>query len=265
MTYENKTASNFKLSKVGETTTVRNGKKIWPILILLFALCFAATPVASAQFNENPILNIQNEDKALLNWGYYLGFNQYDFQFEYENDVGEDVLVDVGIGFNVGLIGELRLNQFLDLRFEPGLFFAPRDLLFPNILPNANMIVDNLRETRSTYISFPLLLKASTKRFGNFKPFLIGGFSTAINLGSNEDSIDDNLSGGQFRLRTNTYSYELGFGIDFYTQYFKFAPSIRGVFAINDELVRDNAADSPFTGNINALRTRGVFLNFTFE
>ncbi len=72
---------------------------------------------------KNPIINLENEDKALLNWGYFLGFNQYDFKFEYKNDL-DDVLVDKSIGFNVGLIGELRINEFLDLRFEPGLFYT---------------------------------------------------------------------------------------------------------------------------------------------
>ena len=85
-----------------------------------------------------------------------------------------------------------------------------------------------------------------------------------MNLGSNEASLDDNSS-GTFRMKSQVYNYELGFGIDFYTEYFKFSPSIRGVFAFTDELVPDNDPSSPWTGNIDALRTRGVFVNFTFE
>jgi len=50
-----------------------------------------------------------------------------------------------------------------------------------------------------------------------------------------------------------------------YTEFFKFTPSIRGVFAITDELIPDNDPNSPWTGNINAIRTRGIFVNFTFE
>ena len=209
---------------------------------------------------RKPILNIQNEDKALINWGYYLGFNQYDFQFEYENDIGQDVLVDKTIGFNVGLIGELRLNEFLDIRLEPGLLYTQRNLGFPDF-ENIN---DAIREVRSTYIRFPLLLKVSTRRYNNIKPFIIGGGYAAINLGANEDSLDDNSS-GTFRSTKNVYGYELGFGIDMYTEFFKFTPSIRGVFAITDELIPDNDPNSPWTGNINAIRTRGIFVNFTFE
>ncbi|MGB5377596.1 porin family protein [Muriicola sp.] len=227
--------------------------------LLLALLLFIQVQDLQAQFNEKPILNLENEDKALLNWGYFLGFNQYDFKFDYKNDL-QDILVNKTIGFNVGLIGELRLNEFLDLRFEPGLYYGSRTLGFPGFSDE----IDAIREVKSTYINFPLLLKVSTKRLGNWKPFLVGGVSASMNLGSNEASLDDNSS-GTFRMKSQVYNYELGFGIDFYTEYFKFSPSIRGVFAFTDELVPDNDPSSPWTGNIDALRTRGVFVNFTFE
>ena len=212
-----------------------------------------------AQFKEKPIINLENEDEALLNWGYYLGFNQYGFKFEYKNDL-DDVLVDKSIGFNVGLIGELRINKFLDLRFEPGLFYTQRTLGFKGFT-NPN---DALRDVKSTYINFPLLLKVNTLRLGNWKPFVIGGLSASLNLSSNEDSLDDNSS-GTFRMTKTVFNWEVGFGIDFYTEYFKFSPSIRGIFAITDELVPDNDPNSPWTGNIDSMKTRGFFVNFTFE
>ncbi len=230
-------------------------KRLFLLLVCSGVLCHAA----NAQFNENPVLNLESYDKPFLNWGYFLGFNQYDFQFEYKDDIA-DILVNKTVGFNVGLIGEMRVNEFLDVRFEPGLHYTQRDLGFPGFANEQ----DAIREVRSTYINFPLLLKVSTKRLGNWKPFLIGGASTSLNLSAEEDSLDDNSS-GTFRLKKNTYYYEMGFGIEFYTQYFKFTPSIRGVFALNDELVRDEDPNSPWTGNIEALRTRGLFINFTFE
>lgn len=212
----------------------------------------------SAQFNEKPVMHLQTEDKKPVNWGYYLGFNQYDFKFDYRENLPE-ILVQKSIGFNVGLIGELRLNNYLDLRFEPGLLYSSRLLGFPG-LPTTNAF----RESRSTYITLPLLTKISAKRIGNWKPYLVGGASMAYNLSSNEDSPDDNSS-GTFRMKRQVYNYELGFGIDFYLEYFKFSPSIRGVFALTDELVPDQSPTSPWTGNINSMKTRGIFVNFTFE
>ena len=229
---------------------------------ILFTGLFLALlqPVSAQLLGKDPILNLQNEDKDFLNWGYYLGFNRYDFQFEYVNDIGQDILVEQSYGFNVGLIGEMRINTFIDLRFEPGLLYTQRNLGFPGFTAEQ----DAIREVRSTYIRFPLLVKISTKRFNNLKPFVVAGGYTAINLGAKEDSLEDNSS-GEFRMVKNVYGYELGFGIDIYTEYFKFTPSIRGVFALNDELVRDEDPNSPWTGNIAGMRTRGIFINFTFE
>ncbi|PCJ97464.1 MAG: PorT protein [Flavobacteriaceae bacterium] len=230
-------------------------KYIFPILLGFLVLCTSA----KAQFNEKPILNLENEDVPFLNFGYFLGLNQYDFQFEYKADLPE-ILVEKTFGFNVGLIGEMRINEFLDFRFEPGLHYTQRTVGFPGFT-EAN---DAIREVKSTYINFPLLLKVSTKRLGNWKPYLIGGASISMNIGSNQDSLDDNSS-GTFRMKKITYYYEMGFGIDFYLEYFKFSPSIRGVFALSDELIRDEDPNSPWTGNIDAMRTRGLFINFTFE
>ena len=230
--------------------------KKWFFTSLMILLTVA---MSNAQFNENPILNKQNEDKKLLNWGYFLGLNQYDFKFEYK-DNAQDILVSKSFGFNVGLIGEMRINEFLDLRFEPGLHYSTRLLGFPGF-DNER---DAIREVKSTYINFPILLKYSAKRFGNWKPFLIAGGSRSLNLGSNEASLDDN-SAGTFRMKKWVYNYELGFGIDFYLEYFKFTPSIRGVFALTDELIPDRDPNSPWTGNIESMKSRGIFINFTFE
>src|SRR5690606_32958668 len=218
-----------------------------------------------AQFNEDPVLNIENFDKQPVHWGYFLGFNQYDFLFDYNsNNLGNttDILVDKSLGFNVGLIGNLRINDYIDIRFEPGLYYTERVLFFPD--PNLVEERDYLREVKSTYVHFPLLLKLSTKRLGNFKPYIVGGVSTSLNLSGNEKSPDDNMN-GTFRMKKNTYYYELGIGIDFYLYYFKFSPSIRGVFALSDELQPDEDPNSPWTGNINNMYSRGVFINFTFE
>lgn len=237
-------------------------------VILLFVLI--SHNVSAQLFTNEKILNDANggkgtTDKDLLSWGYFLGLNSYDFKFEYEQD-RKDILVETSLGFNVGLIGDIRLNDYFNVRFEPGLTISQRNLQYdPSYFDGMEFTdADLMREVKSTYIHLPLLLKISTKRVNNIKPFIVGGFSTALNLSSNEENPDDN-SAGQFRSKKNMLFYELGFGIDFYLFYFKFTPSVRGVFALNDELVRDVDPNSPWTSNINTMKTRGVFVNFTFQ
>jgi hypothetical protein len=214
-------------------------------------------------FGKDPIINLENFDKQRVHWGYFLGFNSYDFKFDYKVDPVTDIVAETTTGFNVGLVGNLRLFEFLDLRLEPGLYYTQRNLTY-----NDSRLItetDRLREVQSTYIHFPLLLKFSAKRTGNVRPYLLGGFSRTWNLDSNQEAKDDNLTGDRFRMKTWTSNYELGFGVDLYFEYFKFSPSIRGVFGLGDELIRDNRIDSPYTGNIESMKTRAVFINFTFH
>ena len=233
------------------------------VLILIYIL---SINIASSQlFTKEKLSNNENFDKAKISWGYYLGINSYDFNFDYQQDLS-DVQVEKTTGFNVGLIANLRINDFFDLRFEPGLIMSNRNLSYnPNDFGDSEFLENiHLREVKSTYIHFPLLLKISTKRLNNFKPFITTGISAAINLSSNEKNLADNSS-GQFRTKKNMFFYELGFGIDLYLEWFKFTPSIRGVFAISDELIRDDDPLSPWTGNINFMKTSGVLINFTFQ
>jgi len=234
------------------------------LFVLLAFLVVSQSSVAQL-FSKEKIKNIENFDKQFLTWGYFLGLNSYDFNFDYKEDK-KDILVETSFGFSVGLIGDMRINDYFNIRLEPGLFVTKRNVMYDESYFNGLSFnnSDLLREVNSTYIHVPLLIKASTKRINNFKPFIVGGISTAINLSSNEKNPDDN-DNGEFRTKTNMYFYELGFGIDFYLYWFKFTPSIRGVFALNDELVRDEDPNSPWTGNVTSMKTRGIFINFTFQ
>jgi len=191
--------------------------------------------------------------------GLFLGFNSYDYKFEYKN-VAPDILVTQSTGFNVGLVGDLRLQEYINLRFEPGLYYTQRTLTYAN----QTRPIDATRAVGATYIHFPILLKFSALRTGNVRPFLVGGLSSTLNLSSNEKATDDNQQ-QQFRVVSWTKNYEIGFGVDLYLEYFKFSPSIRGVFGIGDELIRDNDPNSPWTGNVQSMKTRAILVNFTFH
>ena len=233
-------------------------KKIFSSILFLFVFTLYAQ-FPKGTFSKDPILNNENFDKQRVYWGYFLGFNSYDYKFEYKK-VAPDILADRTIGFNVGLVGDLRLQEYINLRFEPGLYYTQRNLTFTE----QTKPLDAVREVNATYIHFPLMLKFSSLRTGNVRPYLLGCISTTLNLSSNSKSIDDNYQ-QRFRVKNWTKNYELGFGVDLYLEYFKFSPSIRGVFGIGDELIRDNDPNSPWTGNIQSMKTRAVLINFTFH
>jgi len=102
------------------------------------------------------------------------------------------------------------------------------------------------------------------RRINNFRPFIITGVSLDYNLSSNSKNRDDNLS-NIFRTSTRNLNYELGLGFDFYLFYFKFSPSIRGIFSTENELIPDQDINSPWTGKILNMLSRGIAVNLTFE
>ena len=201
-------------------------------------------------------------DKRKIHYGFYLGLNQNDYKFSYNNNSGfpdADITVEPSTGFNVGLIADLRLHKNVNLRLEPGLMTNSKKIYF-NHIPTAQ---DSVRDVSSTYLHIPLIFKFSTDRYKNIRPYVLAGVSYDYNFSSNEDG-DDN-SQGQFRTKTSNFMYEVGVGIDIYLYYFKFSPSIRGVFALPSEAVNDNDPNSAWTAPINYMGTRGVFLTFAFE
>lgn len=259
--------------------------------ILVSILFFLIVPFAYAQ--KERIEYLPNFDKRTIHFGYYLGINKNSFEVSYFDQSGQDpnspvnptpeqdmfVSVDASLGFNIGFVIDYRIHNNINLRFEPGLMSNSKTITFidPNLdaAPNGVPIYANStdvkeREVAGTYLHLPLLLKLSTNRLNNIRPYIIGGVSYDYNFSSNEKNGKDNFE-QEFRMTAHNFMYEIGFGVDFYMYFFKFTPSIRGVFAMSNELVNDdNPIDypqysSPWTGPVDFLGTRGVYLNLTFE
>ena len=228
--------------------------------VLLFGFFLMISAPFLAQ--KEPVENLPTFDERKLHYGFYLGINQNDFKLNLRNSTIEnaDITVEASPGFNVGLIADFRLHKNLSLRFEPGLMTNSKKVYFNHVLTAQ----DSVREIGSTYLHVPLLLKFSTDRYKNIRPYLLGGISYNYNFSSNEANQDDNSS-GQFRMKSSDFMYEVGLGIDIYLSFFKFSPSIRGVFAINNEIKYDTDPNSQWTAPINFMGTRGVFLTFAFE
>lgn len=229
-------------------------------IFLIGCICILSSFTISAQ--RRKVDNLPSFDERKLHFGFYLGLNQNDFKINLRpsNYPNATITSEPSTGFNVGLIADLRLHKNINLRFEPGLMSNSKKLLF-NHLQTAR---DSVREIGTTYLHLPVVLKFSANRWNNVRPYVVAGVSYDHNFSSNQKNFDDNAS-GEFRMKTSNFMYEIGIGIDIYLYYFKFSPSIRGVFAMNREVIDDRDPNSPWTSPINAFSTRGIFLSFAFE
>ena len=222
----------------------------------LFFLFFINSFFCFSQFT-----NLPNFDEKDLRFGYFIGTNQYDYKIIYKENQEYPISVERSNGLNVGLIGELKLNKNLRLSFEPGLHSNNKKLVF-NERQNFTNYNDTLWTIKSNNIHFPLLLKYSSKRLNNLRPYLKGGIAASINLSEIESTLE-NYSIDNFEFAKFNVFYELSFGIDFYLRYFKFSPSIRGIFSFKNELP-DGIPSNPWTRNLKKMFTRAIFINLSF-
>ena len=227
-------------------------------ILFLLAISFTISTLSQRRRVEN----LPTFDKRKIHYGFYLGLNNNDFKLNLRNSniANADITVEPTTGFNVGLIADFRLHKNINLRFEPGLISNSKRIYFNHL----NRPQDSIREIGSTYLHIPIVLKFSTDKYRNIRPYVLGGIAYNHNFSSNEANPDDNSS-GQFRMKSSNFMYEVGLGVDIYLSFFKFSPSIRGVFAINNEIVYDNDPNSQWTSPVNFMGTRGIFLNFAFE
>lgn len=234
-----------------------------PILILIIVL-FSMFSVTYGQ--DHKLENLKIEDKKRFRFGYYIGLNSVGAKMKYlPNPSGQPfrLLIKPKPSFDVGLLADVRINEFLNIRFHPGVAFVEREIKFPFSEESySKSLVE--RNVKSNYVRFPLGIKLNSRRIRNARPFLMGSMSYNINITSEETNPEDNTS-GTFRMKRNMYAWEFAIGTEIYLPFFKFTPSVHGLFALNNEIVPDNIPNSDFTKHIASMKSRGVFLRFTFE
>ena len=208
--------------------------------------------------------NLPRYDFKKLHFGFTLGMNELNFNIKKNsstltNDTLLTLLSNSQKGFNLGIVSNLRLGKYTDLRFIPTLVFGERNLNYGFIDTNG-VSDENIKRIESTLIDFPVYIKYKSERYNNFRTYVLGGMKYSLDIAS-QDRIDDE---GQeiVKLKKNDLMGEIGFGIDCYLEYFKFSPQIKISYGLLNLLTKDK---SVYTQSINRLTTNGWMLSFTFE
>jgi hypothetical protein len=204
--------------------------------------------------------NLPNFDQKEFRFGYYLGLNNYDFKVTNDGPGSKSAELEKGdIGFNVGLIGDLKINNFLNLSFEPGLSSYSKKMNFYEFISGVPTI-NKSWNIKSNQIHLPFLIKINSNRYKNFRPYIKLGLSSSININKVKST---GLPPTDFKFSSINIFYELSVGLDIYLRYFKLSPSIRGLFSVKNE-IPDKFYNDLLSDNIKKLESRAIFLNFSF-
>lgn len=209
-----------------------------------------------------------------------MGLNSMDYSIRrpdpstINNFVYADVQGFQPSGFQVNIVSDLRLTDFWNLRFLPGINLGSNNVHFFD--PDTWEIheIDNpvdandhwdFMTLNSSYLDFPLLLKYRSVRVNNYRPYVIGGISYRLDM-SAKKSYDQEES-DRFLMKKSDFYLEVGFGIDNYLQYFKYSTELKLAIGLRNKMVTDNPypGEEYFANSILGIRSYIVMLNFHFE
>jgi len=234
-----------------------NSVNLKKLLIILFTL------FSTYSFAQKPkVQNDPGHDYKLIHFGFTVGFNTMDFRVSHSEKAYDSIYADVSKlspGFHIQIVSNLRLAEYFDLRFLPGISFGQRYLKYINDS-------DEISEMKieSSFIEFPLLLKYKAKRLNNYRPYLIGGLNMRIDMAARREYDEEDRI--YIRLKQYDLYYEAGFGIDFYLPHFKLTTELKLAVGIRNILNPVPDASNPyFTIAIDRLTSTLVFLSFHFE
>lgn len=225
--------------------------------LLLLTLLFWKPAAA-----QHKILNMAEHDDKPYYFGLSFGLNFSRYQMRYtDNFAASDTFMQIqprsAPGFNLGLIGNLRLNKWIDLRLIPTLSFAEKKLDFNT--PNRPDTIE-MRSVESIYLHLPLQLKFKSERLRNFRFYALAGGKFDYDLAANARSrkTDEYL-----KVKPVDLGVELGFGIELYYPNFIFSPEIKLSQGLLNQLYRD--PNLPLSNAIDQIRTRMVVISLHIE
>jgi len=203
-------------------------------------------------------------DQRLCHLGFTLGLHTQDLILTQSGAVTEDGEVwfseipSYSPGFSVGIIGDIHLQRYINLRAVPTLYLGDKRFVFREQSSGEEYST----RIRNNYISLPVHLKISADRINNFRPYvLLGGY------GSMEMASKKNQA---VRLKPYDFGIEFGVGCDFYLPLFKLAPELKFSFGLMDILEKDRTdlkdeGLQKYAGSLSTATQRMIILSFNFE
>ncbi len=247
--------------EAGQRGAVPGWCVVWTV-VLMVAASFIIPARAYAQTRK--VMHRPYIDQRVLHYGFLAGVQLQDMELlqnGYRDEVGNQWYADVPNyepGFSVGVLAELRLNQYMGLRVIPSMHFGTKNTTFLNHLNGEK----EHQTVKSTYISMPIDLKFAAERFNNYRPYVVAGLNPMYDLTVKKQK---NLLVKPFDCYV-----EVGMGCDFYLPFFKFIPEIKFAYGLSNIIEKKrtdltNPQQLIYTQGVDEGRSKMIIVSLYFE
>lgn len=230
--------------------------------IITWFCCIGLSQAAKAQFSE---MYLPDHDAKPYYFGITLSYNTSHFQaspsprtLQYDSVLVADTRN--GKGFGLGLQATARLNKRFEVRFNPQLIFAQKDIYYRLKYPTPLEDSSQLKMVESTLLSFPIHLKFRSDRIGNFRVYTFAGLKFDYDLASKSSN---RRAEDLVKLKKIDYGVEAGMGMNFYFPSFIFSPEIRISNGLSN--IHSPEKDNKYSNVINQLQSRMIIFAIHLE
>ncbi|MGK0363238.1 MAG: hypothetical protein ACI85O_000282 [Saprospiraceae bacterium] len=236
-------------------------KKLIQFTLLALILVCGTTQTAQAQYAKGNYNFLDFQQKPYY-FGITLGYNKANFRiFRSDMFIGNDSISTVnsvtGPGFNLGIVTNLKVGDYFDLRFLPTLSFAERRLSYTSTRAGAGPTNRNIE---SVFVEMPFHARYKSKPFNDMRLFVIGGVKYTFDVASDARSRQkDEL----VKIAPTDFAFEAGAGAQFFFPYFIFSPELKFSYGLGNALIFDETLNE--SSIIDKIISRAFTISFHFE
>lgn len=223
-----------------------------------------AVPTQARTFNDK-LLNRPYADLKRWHLGFSVGMQLMDVSLAnngYITPDGQSWFMEQpgwDPGFCVNGMVDLRLNNYFNLRANPGMYFGTRGIHMVDV----NSGAEERQSIKTAYVVLPIDLKYSAVRLRNIRPYLTTGIMPAFDVSKKRNDL--------IRFKSVDLYWTIGFGLDTYLPYFKFIPEVKFCLGLTDVLQRNrpDLEEDPdrlkYTQSLKKATSKMIVLTFYFE
>ncbi len=226
-------------------------------IIAIWALMTAGAALSAQSSNYN-YLDFQHKPYY---FGVTLGINKSDYAvFRSKDFIGNDSISRVesvrGPGFNLGIVTNLKIGDYFDLRLLPTLSFAERRLEYTP--PKSGPV--RQRKIGAVFVEVPFQVRFKSEPYHDKRAFVVAGVKYAFDVANESKTRQaDEL----VRVAPTDFSIEGGVGMQFFFPFFIFSPEIKYSHGISNVLLFNSALEQSTV--LDKVLSRTFTISFHFE
>ncbi len=232
-----------------------------PAALTLCLTIFCCT-CARAQFVGGNNRNFYDFQAKPYYFGITLGFNSSRYTpFRSREFLYTDSIVGVeslnGPGFNLNLIGNLKLGKYFDFRFTPGFNFAERNLNYTQSTQRRAQIQEKVE---AVFIELPFYFRYKSAPYRDKRLFLIAGMKYSFDVASESRT---RQAEELVRISPHDFAVEYGAGIQIFFPFFILSPEFKISHGIGNTLLFNPTL--PQSVILDKVTTRTFTISFHIE